>query len=110
MERHRLSWPRPNAVFRIPTLRPGHHPVRRVGFEPTRPEGQWLLRPSCLPFHHRRTSAKSNSTQCSRRKYLAPEDQGLKLVDQRGRRGQQPDGILTLGWELAHGQPGTLRD
>jgi hypothetical protein len=32
--------------------------MRRVGFEPTRPEGQWLLRPSCLPFHHRRGAGR----------------------------------------------------
>ncbi len=48
----RTTAPRPPRPSRPP-------PVRRVGFEPTRPEGQWLLRPSCLPFHHRRAGAKS---------------------------------------------------
>jgi hypothetical protein len=28
--------------------------VRRVGFEPTCPFGQWILRPSRIPFRHRR--------------------------------------------------------
>ena len=35
-------------------------PIRRVGFEPTRPEGQCVLSASCLPFHHRRSRAKSS--------------------------------------------------
>src|SRR5579884_1126980 len=31
--------------------------MRREGFEPSRPCGQWILSPSCLPFHHRRARA-----------------------------------------------------
>lgn len=26
--------------------------VPGAGFEPARPYGQWILNPSCLPFHH----------------------------------------------------------
>jgi hypothetical protein len=36
--------------------------VRRVGFEPTRPCGQCLLRASCLPFHHRRLPLQCKSS------------------------------------------------
>ena len=74
--------------------------MRRVGFEPTRPKGQRLLRPPCLPFHHRRFASRDaslarHSVPNLQRAHPARSlfgrgtgDQRLKLVDQCRRRHQ----------------------
>src|SRR5579871_5351451 len=87
------------------TVLAGLSRVPREGFEPSRPCGQRILSPSCLPFHHRGVVAGV---------YVWSGHERVQLVDQGWRRNQKAGGernlILTCGNGLQppYFKPGTL--
>lgn len=71
--------------------------IRRVGFEPTRPEGQCLLRASCLPFHHRRGArsvdrAAASAGRRRRRQAVPPRTSASSSSSTAAGAASNPDG------------------